>query len=198
MDHDRRRRELADAACVVVARAGVDGASLRLVAEQAGWSIGSMRHYFQTRNDLLAFALRRVGERIEQRITLLTPDATPLAHLRAVVVELLPLDAPRREESLVWLAFTARAAVDAGLAPRAEAVWLQIHDPLAAHVNAAIDHGQLPDHLDPAQEASRLQALMDGLVIHLLTVPGTTSAEHALALIDDHLNALQAAVPGPD
>src|ERR1700733_4556889 len=40
------RRELADAACRVIARNGLAGTTLALVAEESGWSIGSIRHYF--------------------------------------------------------------------------------------------------------------------------------------------------------
>lgn len=194
IDHDRRRRELADATCRVIAREGVDGTSLKLVSEEAGWSIGSMRYYFASKNELLGFALCHVGNRIEERIAGLPSDSTPLPQLRDVVAELLPLDATRRQESLVWLAFIARAAIDPGLAPLAQDIWHQIHDPLAHHITAAIDHHELPAHLDPDREAARLHALLDGLVIHLLTAPTAIPPAHAEALIDDHLNTIVASV----
>lgn len=166
----------------------MDRASLKLVSEEAGWSIGSMRYYFASKNELLAFALAHVGDRIEERIAQLPSHGTPLAHLRNVVAELLPLDNTRRQESLVWLACMARAAVDSGLAPLAEDIWRQIHEPLVHHI-AAIDHHEL-SALDARREATRLQALMDGLVIHLLASPTAMSPQRARALIDDHLNAV--------
>lgn len=194
VDHDRRRRELAEAICRVVAREGVEGASLKLVSQEAGWSIGSMRHYFASKDESLVFAVHHVGDRIGERIERLPTQSTPLAHLREVVAELLPLDASRRQESLVWLAFTARAAVDPGLAPAAEDTWRQIHDHLVHHLKAAVESKELPAHLDAEREAGRLQALMDGLVVHLLTAPTAAPPDRAVALIDDHLTALH----GPD
>jgi AcrR family transcriptional regulator len=190
VDHDRRRRELAEAACRVIAREGVDGASLRLVGKEAGWSIGSMRHYFATKGELLAFALRHAAERIEERIERLPAGASPLSRLREVLAELLPLDVARREEALVWLAFLAKAAVDPGLAPFAEDVWRQLHEPLVRRVEATIRSGELPVHLDPEREATRLQALLDGLVVHLLTAPNSVRPRVALAAIEHHLAAL--------
>jgi AcrR family transcriptional regulator len=190
VDHERRRRELAEAVFRVVAREGLDGASLRLVAEEAGWSIGSMRHYFATKAELLAFALRHAAERIEERIGRLPRGGTELERLREVVAELLPLDAARREEALVWLAFIARAVVDPTLAPGAEDVWRQLHEPLVRRLEAAVGQGELPANLDPEREAVRLQALIDGLVVHLVSAPGHAPPELATAVIDDHLAAL--------
>ena len=68
VDHEARRRELADAACRVIGRYGLAGATLAQVAEESGWSIGSMRYYFPSKDELLASALWRVGERIDERI----------------------------------------------------------------------------------------------------------------------------------
>jgi AcrR family transcriptional regulator len=191
VDHERRRRELAEAVFRVVAREGLDGASLRLVAEEAGWSIGSMRHYFATKAELLAFALRHAAERIEERIGRLPGGGTELERLREVVAELLPLDAARREEALVWLAFIARAVVDPTLAPGAEDVWRQLHEPLVRRLEAAVGRGELPAHLDPEREAVQLQALIDGLVVHLVSAPGHAPPELATAVIDDHLATLR-------
>src|SRR5260370_34891600 len=63
VDHPGRRRELADAACRVIARNGLAGTTLADVAEESGWSIGSIRYYFPTKDELVASALWRRGER---------------------------------------------------------------------------------------------------------------------------------------
>ena len=143
--HDARRRELAEAACAVVARDGVDGATLRAVATEAGWSVGSMRYYFATKADLLVFALHYVSERIEERIGRQASDASALAALRAAVVELLPFDADRRREALVWLAFMARAGVEPRLADAAGQVWRAINGPFNRRLQDAVDRGELPN-----------------------------------------------------
>src|ERR687886_364195 len=144
VDHQQRRRELADAVWRVVAREGLDGTSLQLVADQAGWSIGSLRHYFASK------------------------------------AELLPVDTARREEAVVWLAFIARATTDPTLGPVAEDVWRQLHDPLVARITEAIRGGELPAHTDAEREATRLQALIDGLAVHMVSAPRHAPPELAL------------------
>ena len=44
VDHAARREQLAAALWRVVVRDGVEAASLRRVAAEAGWSVGSLRH----------------------------------------------------------------------------------------------------------------------------------------------------------
>ncbi len=190
MDHDLRRRELADAVCRVIAREGLGNVSLRRVADEAGWSIGSMRYYFTTKEDLLEFALGRAGDRIEDRLTDLCQDPRMTARLRAVVLELLPLDAVRHEESLVWLSFVAHAAVDPKLASLAAEVWSRLHAAFVGLVAAAVEAGEMPATLDVERESTRLQALVDGLVVHLVTMPSQMSPDHAVRVVDTHLDSL--------
>ena len=195
VDHPARRRELADAACRVIARNGLAGTTLAHVAEESGWSIGSIRYYFPNKDELVASALWRVGERVDQRIRDRTAGGMTVKDLRAAAVELLPLDADRHEDALVYLAFMAQAAVVPDLAEAAEGAAERLQKPLAARVAHAARAGELRADLDAEHEAARLRVLLDGLRVQLVTTPRQTSAEWALAVLDDHLTAL-AALPG--
>jgi AcrR family transcriptional regulator len=198
VDHPARRRELADAACRVIARNGLAGTTLAHVAEESGWSIGSIRYYFPNKDELVASALWRVGERVDERIRNRTAGGMTVKDLRTAAVELLPLDADRHEDALVYLAFQAQAAVVPELAEAAEGAAQRLQEPLAARIAYAARAGELPARLDAEDEAARLRVLLDGLRVQLVTTPGQTSAEWALAVLDDHLTALAARPGGPD
>src|SRR5688500_12554354 len=115
VDPQQRRQDVAEAVWRVVRRGGLEQASVRNVAQEAGLSMGSLRHYFGTQSELLCFTLRLVIERIEHRIASLPPDPDPRRQAERTLTELLPMDAERAAENEVWLAFTARAQVDAEL-----------------------------------------------------------------------------------
>jgi AcrR family transcriptional regulator len=190
VDHAARRRELADAACRVIARNGLAATTLADVADESGWSIGSIRHYFPNKDELIAAALWRVGERVDDRIRLRTAGGMTVKDLRTAAVELLPLDVESREDSVVYLAFVAQAAVVPALAGAAEGAAQRLQEPLAARIEHAVQAGELPGRLDAEQEAARLRLLLDGLRLQLLTTPLHTPAKWALAVLDDHLAAL--------
>jgi AcrR family transcriptional regulator len=193
VDHAARRRELADAACRVIARNGLAGTTLAHVAAESGWSIGSIRYYFPDKDELVAAALWRVGERVDDRIRQRTAGGMTMNDLRIAATELLPLDADRCEMALVHLAFLAQAAVVPALAAAAEGAAQRLQEPLAARIAHLVQAGELPARLDPEHEAARLRVLLDGLRLQLITTPRHTSPGWALAVLDDHFTALAAA-----
>jgi len=192
VDHPARRRELADAACRVIARKALGATTLADIAAESGWSIGSIRHYFPNKDELIAAALWRVGERVDDRIRRRTGGGMTVNDLRAAAVELLPLDADGRQDSVVYLAFLAQVAVVPALADAAEGAAQRLQEPLAERIAYAIQAGELPASVDAEQEAARMRVLLDGLRVQLITTPRHAPAEWALAVLDDYLAALAA------
>lgn len=192
VDHAQRRVELAAAVWRVVVREGIDHASLRLVAAEAGWSIGAIRHYFSTRDELTAFAVRHIADRVESRLSAMTA-ATPLDELRLAVREVVPISPHSRDESRVWLSYVARSAIDPKLRPAVEELWQALNGYLTERLAAAREAGQLAKGLDARREALRFQAVLDGLVIAGLTTPDLVTAPTIERIIDDHLDSLRAA-----
>ena len=190
VDHAARRRELADAACRVIARNGLAGTTLAHAADESGWSIGSIRYYFPNKDELVASALWRVGERVDDRIRRRTGEGMAMSDLRIAATELLPLDADRREEALVHLAFLAQAAVAPELSDASEGAAQRLQEPLAARIAYLVRTGELPARLDAERAAAKLRVLLDGLRVQLVTTPRQTTPEWALSVLDDYLAAL--------
>jgi AcrR family transcriptional regulator len=192
VDHEQRRRELGHAVWRVIRRDGVDHASVRTVAEEAGWSPGALRHYFATQSELLAFAMRLVVERIEARIAALDRAADPRQAVEQVLHELLPLDDERRAENEVWLAFTARALTDPELRVQHDEVHDALHQACASAIDTLAAAGPANAGTATALQAERLHALTDGLAVHTALRPDLMRPNHIVAVMRLHLDALEA------
>lgn len=192
VDPERRRAELAEAVWTVIRRDGLQRASVRNVAREAGLSMGSLRHYFATQAELLCFAMQLVGERARARVRAIEPADDPRETAERLLQELVPLDEERRAEAEVWLAFTGHALVD----PDQRAIHQRIHDELngacATAVALLADAGLVPGDLDVALEAARLHAILDGLAVHAVMRPEQVTPERIKAVIARHLDTLQA------
>jgi AcrR family transcriptional regulator len=192
VDPEQRRAEIAEAVWTVIRRDGLQRASVRNVAREAGLSMGSLRHYFATQAGLLCFAMQLVGERARVRVRSLQPAADPRATAERLLLELVPLDDERRAESEVWLAFTGRALVD----PEQRAIHQQIHDQLngacATAITLLAEAGLTPGDLDVDLEATQLHALLDGLAVHAVMRPERVTPARITAVIGRHLDTLQA------
>ena len=190
VDHEERRRELGDAVWRVIRSRGVDGASIRTVAHEAGWSPGALRHYFSTQSELLTFAMQMVVERIEARVSALEPPADARRAVEQRLHELLPLDKERRAENEVWLAFAARSLVD----PQLRARHVEVDEELRKACLRALEEldsgGRLRTGLDLELEAERLHGLLDGLALHTAMRPGRMSPELIRSVLARHLDSL--------
>jgi AcrR family transcriptional regulator len=191
VDHEQRRRELGHAVWRVIRRDGVDHASVRTVADEAGWSPGALRHYFATQSELLAFAMRLVVERIEGRVAALDRASEPREAVEQVLHELLPLDDERRAENEVWLAFTARALID----PQLLAQHNEVHDALHRACRSALETLAGNDPADAGSatvlQAERLHALVDGLAVHTALRPELMPPDSIVAVLRLHLDAVR-------
>lgn len=190
VDPAERRSELAEAVWRVVRCEGLDAASVRAVAREAGLSMGSLRHYFGTQSELLIFAMRMVIDRIERRVAgLPTPD-DPRRAAQSVLLELLPLDDQRRAENEVWLAFTARALVDPALRALRDEGYDLLREVCLGCVRQLMAPAGLESDVD--LEADRLFALLDGLAVHAAMRPARSGPELLTAVLVRHLDELAA------
>ena len=182
VNHDERRAALAGALWRVVTRDGIEAASLRRVAAEAGWSTGSLRHYFGTQSELLAFAMELVVQRVSDRVAQLDGAGDPRAIAARLLHEVLPLDAERRAEMQVWLAFTTRSLVD----PELRELRASAHAGLRGLCRTAAELLGAGSE----SEAERLHALVDGLALHAVLDPATTTPQRQQELLAGYLDAV--------
>ena len=91
VDHDERRLELVDATWRIIARMGIESATMREIATEAGFANGALKPYFPTKDTLLTFAFGHVFNRTNERIAEVTAGLSGLAALRA---DIRPRTAP--------------------------------------------------------------------------------------------------------
>lgn len=163
--------DVTDALIRVVVEQGLEAVSIRSVAREAGVSIGAVQHYFATKDDLLYAAYVRAIDQVVARAAGL-PDE-PDAYVRALLRELLPLDAQREAELRVALAFTARSVHNPRLAELYEHGYRALVDAVAG----VLGH----------QAATEAVAVADGLAWHALCAPSTLSPDAAAAALDAYL-----------
>lgn len=190
VDHEQRRRELAGAVWRVIRGRGIDAASTRNVANEAGWSVGALRHYFSTQSELLTFAMEMVVERIEARVAALAPPADVRSAVEQRLHELLPLDEERRAENEVWLAYAGRALVDPQLRARHEEVDEALREACLESLSELDQAGRLRPGLDLELEAERLHGLLDGLALHTAMRPDRMAPELIRSVLGCHLDSL--------
>lgn len=196
VDADARRQDVVQAVLRIIAVDGLERASLREVADEAGLAVGSVRHYFEGSEELLAFTFGTVVDRVVGRAGALLPAvqeapyATPRQRQAVLTLlgGMLPLDEETAVEACAWLAFKNAARIRPFLAAEAD----RSHREVAAIVGGVVA-SLLPDD-EPQEnlvvEAERLFATVDGLCMHALLQPGWMNAQMCSDVLERHLDGL--------
>ena len=172
VDHDERRREVLTAASRVIVRDGIDAATTRAIAKEAGYSNGVLAHYFTDKDEILLSALRQSHQRIRERLTRKIEGATGLAALRELLLDNLPLDAERTQETRLEVSFWSRSLASEHLAEVQRAEAAELRTAVRRLLGEARAAGELTTDENLDDVAERLLALVDGLSLHLLLYPG--------------------------
>ncbi|MBA0053673.1 TetR family transcriptional regulator [Streptomyces sp. AJS327] len=192
IEPELRRRHVVEAAFRLVVAEGVEGCSLRKVAEESGLNIGSLRHYFDGHEDLLAAAAEEASDRMGARLAAhpverlcgLSSDQA-LDALQALVEEVLPVDAERRDEAIV--------VVELIMASRTRPVFRAMSQRMGADltevVRDALDALGVPG---PETGAAQLTAVIAGLTIDAVTPHGSLDVERLRVILRAQLRMLLA------
>ncbi|MDK9495671.1 TetR/AcrR family transcriptional regulator [Streptomyces katrae] len=191
VDHEGRRRLIAEAVCRLADERGLEGVTLRDVAARAQVSMGAVQRCFGTKEEMLLFALGYVGgaigERVQARLVR-SPAQSAASALGHAATEVALLREEHRAEARVWLAFVAQAAVSAPLAETLRANYAALHAAFARLIAEACEGADGPARLDPQREARAVLALADGLTTHVLI--GHLGPREAEEVLHAHLRGL--------
>jgi AcrR family transcriptional regulator len=182
--------DLTDAVVRVVAERGLDAVSVRSVAREAGVSAGAVQYYFPTVDALLHAAYRRVIDRVLARARRLPPVTRPREFVRALLLELLPLDDEREAELRVGLAFSARSPFSEPLAGLYTEGYRTLIGGLEAALRTAVAQGVAAPGVDPRRDAVAAAATADGLAWHALCAPEALGRDEIVRALDAHLDRI--------
>lgn len=184
VDHEQRRRELAAAAVRVMARGGIESASTRAVADEAGWSTGVLKHYFDGKDDLLRHVLRELERRNRERFERSREASDGFGAIADAVTSMVGSDP---DETRVWLAFVAKAGADPAISPamrRAIGVWVGRWAELVRRGQA---DGSIRADVDPERAGAEIHALVHGLSSRAVFAPRAAGREVVVPLMLDAL-----------
>jgi len=188
VDHEERKKQIAEATWKVILDQGMEGATVRNIAKEAGLSLGALRHYFSSQNDLFIYAMELVKERATLRINkILLSDLPPKEKILHVLLEILPTNEETRLEMEVWFAFVFYVR-------HKEDTFDIKNDGIFIGMKKLFDyldhHHILYPNLDKEIETERLYALIDGLALHALLEPHRVDKEQITKVLTYHLNSI--------
>ncbi|MFJ2188863.1 TetR/AcrR family transcriptional regulator [Kitasatospora sp. NPDC087861] len=193
VDHEDRRRQIAEALLRIADTQGLQSASMRAVAAEAGVSLRLVQYYFETKEGLLLDALERLGTQLQARMARWITEAgsppTPRALVTAVLSSILPTDPESRRITRTYAAYYTLVLSDPALVEKHGTPQPDLLEGfLAKQIRAAQRSGEIDSGKDPEMTAAGLLAMVNGLGSSVLGRQRTGDA--ALAILTHHLDEL--------
>lgn len=170
IDHDQRRREIAEMTIDLVAREGIGAATIRHIAAEGGFSTTAITHYFADKEELLVWAFETLSQEGEVRF-----EAELAGDPRGVVAALLtmvPWCETNRRRWKAYLAFWDEAARNPYLA---SLVAKGTQTGLAHLERLVLIDDPRPANL--ARSVRLLNALVQGIALQMLVDPASWPVE---------------------
>ena len=184
VDHEARKRQITGAVVRITVKGGLQAATFREVAAEAGVSVRLVQYYFGTKDQLLLDTQRHVAERSVARIRRLREGASdePRVVLRTIMRSFIPVDDESRDAMLMFVALFTASLLDPVL-KRSEA-----HEVPASMSRVYADllrQERLRAGVEPELGARVLLMLVTGLSQAVLD--GQLTVDEAFATIDYEL-----------
>lgn len=173
--HAERREEaersLLQAAVRMVAEKGLERFTLSDVGEAAGYSRGLPRHYYGTKEDLIAAVAAHIIERYRESLDARTSTRTGLGGLLDGLAFYLDSAARGPGPSRALLVILSEALTKPSLVPSMARVTRASRKGLVKQIQAGIDAGEIRADIDPQTQAVLLLAQLRGIVTQWLIDP---------------------------
>ena len=183
------RERILAAAVRRIASDGIDDVRIARIAMDAGVSPALVHYHFDSRDTLLAEALRysytRAGDaRISSGES---PAATHAERLSAMIAQCLPTTPELAEDWVLWVELWLRAARHPELRPVAEELYGRLRTWFADELKAGVDDGEFAAGVDVDAVADRTLALLDGFGIRTLIGDSSVPLDRARQAVEDSL-----------
>lgn len=161
VDHYERQMQIVQIIIRVIAEHGLNGATVRTISREGGFSSGVIAHYFANKDEMIRFAFDAVADTIFRRIDARLRHAKGHERVRVILEEHIPLGR-RDEEAAVSIAFWEMALHDRELKSQFHVKYGRWRDYLRRELRQLFPN-LAPDRI--GRRADLAVAAADGLLI---------------------------------
>lgn len=167
-DHMERRKLFAAAALAVIARDGLEGLTMRVVAKEAGFTTGALTHYFQSKDELLIAASEAGADVVRPEMDDAATGASARAALRDLLYTVLPTSPAMKAQWRFWVAFWERAAHSPQVQRVMRERYFEYTGRVATVIRRSQEQKETAREIDADKVAREIIALIDGIGVQVM------------------------------
>lgn len=194
IDHDKRRRAIAEIVTDIIARDGLDGVTMRNVATTAGYSTTIVTHYFSGKYELLKYTHQVAAEHAQKRVH--GALARDPHDLQGCLEAMLPLDETSLRDWKIYFAFWQVATYNSDFTSQQLRATQHARDLIAITLRAQQESGLLPEAADLPTLARRLLTIIQGVAMQATLDQNGWSPARQRAFLREELRLFRLVLAG--
>jgi AcrR family transcriptional regulator len=185
-----RRAQILEAVTQVVDDYGIDGVTMRRVAQRAQVSVGMVTYYYASKRELIFAALKEANDvRHRQRRAIGGEETNP--RRMAAYFDVAFSEEPGLQDWAFTLMTWAQATRDPEMRSYLVDHFMEGRESMTGHIRAGIEAGIVRRDVDPEALAELFIAVRDGLGVEVALEADDVTRTRARALADIFLNLLK-------
>jgi AcrR family transcriptional regulator len=187
-DAEAIKKCIVTAAWAVIAREGIQSASMRRVARVAGSTTGLLTHYFRDKDELVTYAYSLALDRMIADATQRVSGAGSIEErLLAAIEAIEPTGRELKQLTIVMMNFWAQAAFSPAYAAHCKQDYRRWRALIVRTIRSGIAAGELRRETNVRMLTDLLTLISDGLSVGMTLTPERYPTGHRRALIRELL-----------
>ena len=187
----KRRKEVLGVVYEVVSESGVDGVTMRQLAEAAEISTGTINYHFKNKHNLLILAMEAAYELPEDWEVY---KGSPFSQLQRLAMGYV-FRTPRDRFWRFWINYTAHSTRDEEMREHQNTRYERQRKFWGELLRDGIAAGEVDPEVDPEQAANELLLIAHGLVLRQLQSPTPANRDEARDILTERFDRLAAKSP---
>ncbi|WP_022890811.1 TetR/AcrR family transcriptional regulator [Agromyces italicus] len=190
IDHDQRRREIIDVTWGLIVKGGIEAATMREIAAEAGFANGALKHYFPGKDEIIEGAYERSLNRLGDILVEAMAGKHGLDGLRTMMTVTMPIDDEDVTAGKVLLSFWERAAFNDELHASYRKHLTVWREGLEQYLREGREAGEIITEVPDEQLIDEIVLVNAGATIMRVIAPETTTAELLHRHVDTFIERL--------
>jgi AcrR family transcriptional regulator len=180
---EQTTQRLLDAAQKVIAKKGLEAASVENIAAAAGYTRGAFYSNFSSKDDLFIELLRREHETMTAELNALRDTALPVDDVQSGARELYGQIYRDNDSCMNWTEGRMLAARDARFRPKLNALMAQKRTQIADFIRYFYERVGVAPPVPPEQLAMGFMSLAEGVKLYMMSSPAEMTGPIAESLL---------------
>ncbi|GAK11726.1 TetR/AcrR family transcriptional regulator [Geomicrobium sp. JCM 19039] len=192
VDHYERKKTIAETCIRMIYKTGIEKTTLRAIAHEVGYSLGSVQYYFPKQADLFSFTIQMLYEKTDERVNnVVLERKSTIENAVSMLTQYVQIEnEEQRIENNVWVKFVLMSEKQPEFKEMKERYATMCYRFVEDVLTMLEADGRLAEGKTGQSELENLTTFMNGIVFHTIIFPESYDEDDVKKQIRSYLDRI--------